>query len=288
MKSVIIFSIILTLINSQFSQTNNKTHLDHSQNEESAMQQILIDKFIVPEEAKEKFLKRLDINMKLLGGLPGLVETAAFEQTKGEGNFNYVTVAVWENEEALAKAKKAVNAEYQKQGFDPQEMFERLNITIDRAVYTKKMGVNPAGKNKEIVRKLYEDCLNKRNYDLLKTLISEDYEGPSGETGHEGFKATVESVINAFPDIGWKIEDSIAEKDKVVIRTSWHGTHKENFRGLLKATQKEVTNTAITIYRLKDEKIIRAWIITDRLGFLQQLGAVPRDLNSLSTINEKE
>lgn len=69
--------------------------------------------------------------------LPRFVKDTAYEEIKAEGEVNYVMVAVWENAEVLDNAKKAVFAEFQKQGFDPIETYKRLNIKIDRAVYKR-------------------------------------------------------------------------------------------------------------------------------------------------------
>jgi len=46
----------------------------------------------------------------------------------GENRYNFLTTAVWENEEAFENAKKAVAIEYQKQGFNPQETRKKLKI----------------------------------------------------------------------------------------------------------------------------------------------------------------
>src|SRR5262245_17085086 len=136
--------------------------------------------------------------------------------------------------------------------------------------------------NKEIVRKLYEAGLNQQNFELLKEFIAEDYVGIRDEKGAAGFTETVQSLIRAFPDIQWTVEDLIEEGDKVVVRWSWQGTHQGTFRGFLPASQKKVTDHAIAIYQFRGSKIIKAWLQSDRLGFLQQIGVVPQDLGSVS------
>ena len=119
-----------------YSQKNSEQKPDESSAKKSNMQQILIDEFTVPTKAREEFLTRLRMNLNLIKKQPGFVETTAYEKFGG-GEFNYVTIAVWENEEALTKAKQTVSAEHRKQAFDLQEMLKRLNIKIDRAVYKK-------------------------------------------------------------------------------------------------------------------------------------------------------
>ena len=94
-----------------------------------------IDKFLVPANAKQEFLERVKINRDFIKQLPGFVEDAAYERIDEQGNLIFITVAVWQNEEVLQKAKEAVQAEYKKQGFNPAVMFERLHITMDRGMY---------------------------------------------------------------------------------------------------------------------------------------------------------
>lgn len=150
----------------------------------------------------------------------------------------------------------------------------------------KTIKAQPADRLKETIRRLYEDCLNKRNYSLIDEFFSDDYRGIRGESGAAGFAATTQSIIDAFPDIQWKVEDLVAEDDKVVIRWATCGTHKGTFRGLFPATQKQINDHAIVIYQFKNSKIIKAWMEMDRLGFLYQIGALPHDLVSNLNLNK--
>jgi heme-degrading monooxygenase HmoA len=102
-----------------------------------SLEQILIDRIIVPETAKQAFIERMNINRNFIKQLPGFIEDAAYEHGDGQGNLVYVTIAVWQNEDALKNAKEAVQAEYKKENFNMPEMLKRLNITIDRGIYEK-------------------------------------------------------------------------------------------------------------------------------------------------------
>jgi heme-degrading monooxygenase HmoA len=101
------------------------------------MQQIFIDKFIIPQTSKNEFLERMNINRSFIKKQPGFVGDSAYERTDENGNLVCVTIAIWENEDVLKSAKEAVQAEYKKQGFNLAAMLERLNITIERGTYTK-------------------------------------------------------------------------------------------------------------------------------------------------------
>jgi predicted ester cyclase len=95
-----------------------------------------IDKFFVPFAAKKEFYERMSINRHFIKNLSGFIEDVAYEYTDASGNLICVTVATWKNREAVDKAKEAVQAEYKKQGFDAAAMFKRLNITVERGIYT--------------------------------------------------------------------------------------------------------------------------------------------------------
>jgi predicted ester cyclase len=131
--------------------------------------------------------------------------------------------------------------------------------------------------NKETVRRLYEDCLNKRNYALMKELVDDNFTGEGGAKGPDGFEHTIKPLVESFPDIQWKVDDLVGEGDEVVVRHSWIGTNKGAFRGLA-ASNKSIRNEGIAIFLFSGNKIVHAWVQTDRLGFLQQLGVVPVDL----------
>jgi hypothetical protein len=99
------------------------------------MKQIFIDTFIVPEKSKQEFLERVTINRNFIKHLNGFIKDDAYERTDENGNLIYMTIAVWENEAVLKKAKETVQAQYKKEGFNIFEMFERLNIVMDRNIY---------------------------------------------------------------------------------------------------------------------------------------------------------
>lgn len=101
------------------------------------MQQILIDKFTIPPEARDEFISRMEFNRSFIKNLPGFIEDAVYMRTDENGNIVYVTIAVWKNESVLKLAKEAVQAEYRKHEFDLEKMFKRLRIIKERASYTK-------------------------------------------------------------------------------------------------------------------------------------------------------
>jgi len=148
-------------------------------------------------------------------------------------------------------------------------------------VKQKASGMNTTANNKETVRTIYEQAMNKRNLALLKEIISEDYTGAQGIKGPAGFEATITSLVQSFPDIRWSVQELIAEDDKVMVKWEIQGTHIGQFQHIA-PTGKKVSGTGMGIYTFKDGKVVSTQVQTDRLGFLQELGVLPVDLTQLT------
>ncbi|MEO5563020.1 MAG: ester cyclase [Chitinophagaceae bacterium] len=150
-----------------------------------------------------------------------------------------------------------------------------LKSTLKQEV--KMEDVETQEKNKEIIRKLYDECYNKGKFDLLKDIVAEDFTGAGGQKGAAGFAEPVKVLAQAFPDIKFTIEHLVAEGDLVVARSYWKGTHTASFRNF-PPTNKFVNGTGIGIYQLKNNKIVNIWLETDRLGFWQQIDVLPQNI----------
>ncbi|MBY3233209.1 MULTISPECIES: antibiotic biosynthesis monooxygenase family protein [Rhizobium] len=94
-----------------------------------------VDKFIVPAAAREEFLVNVMMTHKLLEAQDGFIDHRVLEQVACPGEFNFVTIAEWENTEVVERAQAAVAAAHKAANFDPQEMFARLGIHADIAGY---------------------------------------------------------------------------------------------------------------------------------------------------------
>ena len=116
--------------------------------------------------------------------------------------------------------------------------------------------------NKAIARRYLDELWNKKNTAIWDELSSFDHQ--AGGT----------VIRTAFPDIEMTFDDQIAEGDKVMTRYTLRGTHKGEYAGV-PPTNKQVTYTGMWIYRIEGEKIVERWGNNDRLGLLQQIGAIP-------------
>jgi steroid delta-isomerase-like uncharacterized protein len=137
---------------------------------------------------------------------------------------------------------------------------------------------DPREQNKRHIDRLFDDCFNRGDMSVLDQLVGPEYVGPQGDKGPAGFRKVVAGLRTAFPDIRYTLDDVVAESDKVAVRWHWSGTHAAAFR-TFPATHKVMTNTGAGIFRFRDGKIVAAALETDRLGFLQQVGALPADVS---------
>ncbi|MDQ3718989.1 MAG: antibiotic biosynthesis monooxygenase [Thermoproteota archaeon] len=94
-----------------------------------------IDKFKVPSSARKEFIDRVHQSHEFLRTLSGFVQDFALEQTDGPSEFNFITIVIWNSMKSLETARDAAMAKYKEIGFNPQEMFAKLEIKADLANY---------------------------------------------------------------------------------------------------------------------------------------------------------
>ncbi len=132
--------------------------------------------------------------------------------------------------------------------------------------------------NKAMMRRIYDEIWNQGNLEAIDEILSPDYVAhflpPGIPPGRDGFRQFVAMYRTAFPDGHAKVEDQIAEGDKVATRITVTGTHRGPFMGI-PATGNEVKITTVVITRFQDGRNVEGWAEQDRLGLMQQLGVVP-------------
>jgi len=135
-----------------------------------------------------------------------------------------------------------------------------------------------AEENKALVRRFYDEVLNKKNLaaiDQISAANYVDHSAPPGvPPGLAGEKAWFAMLHAAFPDGRTTIEDIVADGDKVVVRGVMTGTHKGEFLGV-PATGKKVEIRGIDMIRIQNGKSVEHWGQWDTMGLMQQLGVVP-------------
>ena len=128
--------------------------------------------------------------------------------------------------------------------------------------------------NKATVHRVIEEVWNKANMSVLPELIAPSYvfHSPFGEfKGPEGLSQFVATTRSAFPDINMKVDDIVAEGDKVAARLTWSGTFTGKF-GDIEPTGKPVSMTAAYFFRFENGKEVEASPFSDMLSLYQQMG----------------
>jgi steroid delta-isomerase-like uncharacterized protein len=133
--------------------------------------------------------------------------------------------------------------------------------------------------NKEVVRRLYGEVWNDRRLEVVNEIISSshalnDTNAEGSSIGPEAYKRQVTRFLTAFPDLRFKIDDLVAEDEKLVVSWNISGTHEGEFMGV-PATHKKMSVDGITINHIVDRKIIDSYVSWDALGMFQQLGVAP-------------
>ena len=103
--------------------------------------QFRIDAFTVPESSQDEFESNMHSNLAFIRTLPGFRGHLVFEKTNGPTNFNIVTIAVWENPEAIRAAGEKVHAHYQSIGLDLPATLTRLGVAASLGYYRSQLAL---------------------------------------------------------------------------------------------------------------------------------------------------
>ena len=131
--------------------------------------------------------------------------------------------------------------------------------------------------NKATVRRLYDEVIGQGKLEVIDqvtdpSFVDHDRDNPTHDRA--GAKQFVAMVRSAFPDVSAKVEDLIAEDNRVVARLTITGTHHGEFMGT-PPTGRPFTSQCIEIWRCANGKVVEHWGAFDNLGLLQQLGLLP-------------
>jgi steroid delta-isomerase-like uncharacterized protein len=131
-----------------------------------------------------------------------------------------------------------------------------------------------------LIKRFYEDVIANGEITLIDELTTDDIlnheEGLPGQpAGREGVKFFINAMRTAFPDIRPKsVEPVMTDGNLEAARVILTGTHEGELMGVA-ATGKTVEFESIDIIRVEDGKVAEHWGVTDTMGLMQQLGAIP-------------
>lgn len=136
-----------------------------------------------------------------------------------------------------------------------------------------------AEENKALVRQI-EEAWNSGNLTALDNLFAPNFVAhnavPGLPPGLAGAKMAHQASLQSYPDRQTRIEDMIAEGDKVVVRMRMTGTNRGGLPWMgVPANGNKVDVQWISIYRIADGKAVEHQAEMDMLGMMQQLGVIP-------------
>jgi C-1 hydroxylase len=140
-------------------------------------------------------------------------------------------------------------------------------IVIANSLMGQTDTVSQYEKNKKLIMRLFDEGFNQRNLNIIDELIVPDYiehiNGVSAR-GSIAIIKTIKWLEETAPDFVLKVEEIIAEKDKVVLQWRFEGTNV--------VFGKKVVLNGIYIGRIEENKIVEGWQIFDNYQRFLQLG----------------
>ncbi len=115
--------------------------------------------------------------------------------------------------------------------------------------------------NKALIRRVFDEALNAGKLSLLDQLFASDFVDnatPEQLPGPQGVRNYFQAVRTGFRDMHVTIDDLLAEGDKVVVRTTWRGTHLGTYEGIA-PTGRAINRTMIQIFRVAEGRIQEEW-----------------------------
>ena len=131
--------------------------------------------------------------------------------------------------------------------------------------------------NKALSRRYFE-TVSKDNLSIFNEVfddnfVSDDPAVPDTISSVEEAKHHFATLLQAFPDMKYRIIDQVTDENSIVTYWSAHATHTGSYYGI-PPTGKEFTITGMNLWRIAHGKVVEGWVSRDDLGMMRQLGLV--------------
>lgn len=131
-------------------------------------------------------------------------------------------------------------------------------------------------RNKSLMKK-FETMINTADEKLAQELVADDAPfytpaSPKPLYGGKGYLSVVHWMRKGFSDVQWKLEEMVADENKVAVRWTLTGTHDGDFLGLA-ATGTKINTTVMNFYYFDENgKVINDIAAEGMIGILRPLG----------------
>ncbi len=118
----------------------------------------------------------------------------------------------------------------------------------------------------------YLAAVNAHDTSTFPEIFTDAYVQHSGRSpsGLQAQIANFQRIFDNWPDFQSRFEDRIFGADKIVVRTTFTGTHAKTVLGFA-PTGKKVSWGAIDIWRVENGKLAEHWDMVDVAGLQKQL-----------------
>lgn len=131
--------------------------------------------------------------------------------------------------------------------------------------------------NAALVRQFLTAVVASEDTDAVELFLTEDVDGQNlvfrdGQR-QEAITALGRRIL-AGADVTVEVEDIVATDDRVAVRATVTGTHRESLSDVAPAGESFEIACA-WFCRIDDGQIAEIWSLPDSLGLMEQLGAIP-------------
>jgi len=123
------------------------------------------------------------------------------------------------------------------------------------------------------VRQFTDEVWNRRNYDAVGDLYSEEFESPFGR-GPAAKAAVIRRYHDTFADLHVEVHEVVVGMNgTVAVRQTVRGTDIGGYAGH-PPTGRTVSEWVVSFLRFEDDRVVSEFIGADKLGLFIELGVV--------------
>lgn len=130
--------------------------------------------------------------------------------------------------------------------------------------------------NEALVRRWMEEGFDRQNLAVVDEIFAEELSVDGQIMKRDVLKASMSRHLLGFPDLHVRVDEIIAEGNKVGVWYTVEGTHRGEFEGIA-ATGNHVKWSGFDLLTVEHGRISEARFISDFFGLMTQLGAKPQE-----------